>query len=158
MSKEPELLDLIKIIRDMFISELKQEGKIVVTPKDFKSVYFPDRKFSYLGEIVDLKITKIKVTPLTWIDRNPTYQYTNHDIIPGQFFERDYIEKTIKPTWERVRLGLHESVLALYQKHFRAKLLYIDTNNKEPNAWYKPTIKKMVSPETFDIFKDFYDE
>ena len=158
MSKEPELTDLLDSLKDHYITDLKREGKEIVTPENFKQVYFPNKRFHYLGEMVQVFITDIKVSKKNRPGMNTFYEFCNYQIIPGEFLVPRYIEETIIPTWQKINLGIYESGLSLYHKTFKTNLIYIDTTKEQPNAYYKPTLKKTVSPETFNTFKDFYDE
>jgi hypothetical protein len=134
---------------NLFKAELHQENNILLTPEHCKRILFAYGD-GYISSIIPLKVVK----------KGKLFIYRNYIVSAKATNE---VKESAKKFWEPAYVNNTEEVFKIYTGKNDYELL-IDCmympkskiDSKVDNCYLEPNIEDIISPETFNTFKDLY--
>jgi hypothetical protein len=145
---QQQLKQQLKEVKDNTYEEIKEFGGKIVTPKDGSRIYFPSDNM-----VVDIKPLKFyKASTRTYNFENASKEYgASQELI-----------KLAESSWEHVFATDLENIdifgIGGQTYYVNSKVyVFLERRGASPNCYIETArLQDMVSPETFDTFKDLY--
>jgi hypothetical protein len=147
---QQQLKQQLKSIKDKTYEEIKDSGGKIITPKDGSRIYFPSDNM-----VVDIKPLKFYNIGLM---SGRIYHFENASEEYGASIR---IAEMATSTWDKVfitdleevdHFGIEKLVYSVSTKIY----VFLEGREVSPNCFIERNLKDVVSPETFDTFKDLY--